>query len=204
MKKIEAIREKYLPYNEKTLRILAISLTVMYAWILIWALIFKLCVDEELINNYYNLRNMTPSERIMWDIIPFNYRGEGEYRMMQIVATILNCFVFVPFGVTLNYVFKKKNILRDAGFCLGFSFFMEFVQFFTPFANFATEDLITNLAGYFIGLGIYHILFRRISTKNMVRITSVLSTLFAVVVVYSFITFIGSLELIFKLLTRTY
>ena len=204
MKKIEAIREKYLPYNEKTLRILAISLTVMYAWILIWALIFKLCVDEELINNYYNLRNMTPTERIIWDIIPFNYRGEGEYRTRLIVATILNCFVFVPFGVTLNYVFKKKNILRDAGLCLGFSFFIEFVQFFTPFANFATEDLITNLAGYFIGFGIYHILFRRISTKNMVRITSVLSTLFAVVVVYSFITFIGSAELIFKLLTRTY
>lgn len=204
MKKIEAIREKYLPYNEKTSRILAISLTVMYAWILIWALIFKLCIDRDLITNYYNLRNMTAIERIMWDIIPFNYRGEGEYKMMLIVATILNCFVFLPFGVTLNYVFKKKNILRDAGLCLGFSLLIESVQLLTPLANPATEDLITNLAGYFIGLAVYYILFRRISTKNTVRIALVINILFAVVVVYSFITFIGSAELILKLLTRTY
>lgn len=204
MKKIEAIREKYFPYNEKTLRILSISLTVMYAWILIWALIFKMCIHTDLIRNYYNLRNMTATERIMWDIIPFNYRGEGEYKMMLIVATILNCFVFLPFGVSLRYVFKKKNILRDVGLCLGFSLFIESVQLLTPFANPATEDLITNLAGYFIGLAIYYVLFRRISTKNTVRIALVLNILFAVVVVYSLITVIGSAELIFKLLTRTY
>ena len=147
---------------------------------------------------------MTALERIMWDIIPFNYRGEGMYRTMLVVGTVLNCFVFVPFGVTLSYVFKKRNILRDAGLCLGFSLLIESTQLLTPFANPATEDLITNTFGYFVGLGIYYLLFRRLKTKINVRIALVLNVIFAAVVVYSLITYIGSAGLIFKLLTRTY
>lgn len=204
MGEFNTLGEKHLTNNDKTLRILAISLTVMYAWILIWALIFKLCNNAELIQNYYNLRNMTALERIMWDIIPFNYRGEGMYRTMLVVGTVLNCFVFVPFGVTLNYVFKKRNILRDAGLCLAFSLFIESMQLLTPFANPATEDLITNTFGYFVGLGIYYLLFRRLKTKINVRIALALNVIFAAVVVYSLITYIGSAGLIFKLLTRTY
>lgn len=204
MGKFWAFREKHLENNDKALRILAVSLTVMYAWILIWALIFKLCNNAELIQNYYNLRNMTALERIMWDIIPFNYRGEGEYKMMLVVGTVLNCLVFVPFGVTLNYVFKKRNILRDAGLCLGFSLLIESTQLLTPFANPATEDLITNLFGYFIGLGIYYLLFRRLKAKSNVIIAAVICIIFAVGVVYSIVTYVGSADLILKLLTRTY
>lgn len=199
-----AFREKNLSYNGGALRFLAIALTIMYAWILIWALVLKLCDHDSLISNYYNLRNMTIEERIMWDIIPFNYRGADVDKAKQILATFLNCFVLAPFGVTLQYSFKKRNLLRDLLICLGFTSFIEITQLFTTFANFATEDFITNLAGYFIGLIIYLIFFRRLSEKTTVRLLAVFAVIGAVLTAYTMMTAINSAELIFKLITRTY
>ena len=200
--KIEGIED--VTRSQRRLNALAIYAAASLTLLLVWALVFKCGSTIMLERNYYNLRYLTIKERIMWDIIPFNYRGEGEYKMMLVVGTVLNCLVFVPFGVTLNYVFKKRNILRDAGLCLGFSLLIESTQLLTPFGNPATEDLITNLFGYFIGLGIYYLLFRRLKAKSNVIIAAVICIIFAVGVVYSIVTYVGSADLILKLLTRTY
>ncbi len=201
--KIKNIREKYLPYNEETQRKLALSGVIMLAWILVWALIFKCCMEESLIGNYYNLRYMTIEERIMWDIIPFNYRGEGYYKMLQIISTVLNCFVFAPFGIAFCYIFKKKNVWRDAAICLACSLTIETIQIFTTWGNPATEDLITNVAGCFIGFGIYQILFKRLSVKQNVQIFAFANIALALVTVYSLITTVNTMDLIIKMLTNT-
>ena len=68
-------QNKFISYNEVTIRRLALSALVMYIWILIWALVLKLGDAQTLIRNYQNLSVLTLKERIMWDLIPFNYRG---------------------------------------------------------------------------------------------------------------------------------
>ena len=201
---IKSFREKYLPYNEKTIRRLAISLSIMLVWILIWALVFKLCIRDDLIRNYYNLKNMTLQERIMWDIIPFRYHGEGVYKSLQIMSTVLNCFVLAPFGVTLNYIFEKNNLLRNVAICFCFSLFIETLQAFTSFANPATEDLITNTFGYFIGYFVYRLLFKRLSVKQSVWVFALFNIICAALFVYSVATAVINAPLILKLIMRTF
>ena len=190
--------------REVVLRWLAISLTIMVGWILIWALVLKMCDEEMLVRNYYNLRNMSLIDRIKWDLIPFNYRGDEQMIKRQILVTILNCFVFVPFGVTLCYIFKKPNILRDFALCLAFSLGIEILQLFTPFGNPATEDLITNTAGYFIGLAIYYVFLKRLSTKWSVVLCWLFNFIAVAVTVYTLVTTAASTQLIYQLLTKTY
>ena len=201
--KIKNLREKYLPYDEATLRSQALSTTFLFSWILIWALVFKLGSELLLVGNYTNLKDMTIEERILWDLIPFNYRGEGEYKLKLIMDTVLNCFVFAPLGVTLCYVFKKVNVWRNAAICLAFSVGVELLQLATILGNPATEDLITNTVGCFIGFGLYHLIFKRISVKNSVRTLAVVNTLLAIVGIVALVTLVMSGETIIGIITRT-
>ena len=117
--------------------------------------------------------------------------------------TVMNCFVFVPIGVALGYLFKKTNVLRDAALCLAFSLFIETIQLITMLGNPATEDLITNLVGYFIGFALYRLLFARLSTGHSICLLSVVNITFAIVTVFSLVTTVGAAELILKIITRT-
>ena len=132
-------REKLFPYNETTLRKLVISATVMYFWILIWALVLKLGDEGILIRNYTNLKELTLWERILWDLIPFNYRPAEGGLVNLLLDTLLNCFVFAPIGVAFGYLFKKTNILRDAAICLGISLLIELAHERRPDAPFQSR-----------------------------------------------------------------
>lgn len=203
MARLKSVREKYLPYNEKTLRRLVAAAMIMYSWILIWALVFKMGNETILKNLYANLKDLTLKERILWDIIPFNYRPEEGRLANLIMDTVLNCFAFAPFGVFLSYVFKKSNVLRDFLICFGFSAFIEILQLVTMLGNPATEDLITNTFGYFIGFGLYMLLFKRLSQKHTVITAVIVNIIFAVASVYAIVSTVGAAELIFKIATKT-
>lgn len=197
-----AIQEDALQ-SEKAIRGLAIAATVTFAWILIWALVLKLGSEIMLVRNYYNLRNMTLEERILWDIIPFHYRGEGEYLIRLVVNTILNCFVLVPFGITLCYVFKKPNVWLSAALCFGFSLCIEILQLFTTVGNPATEDLITNTIGCFIGYAIYHFFLRRMTSKQTSRLLVISNGVLGVIAIFSLVTIVIAFDTILKIVTRT-
>ena len=201
--KIRSLREKYLPYNEKTVKVLAISASVMFGWIIIWALIFKMCDKELLGMTYRNLSQLTMKERIMWDLIPFNYRGTEYWKMRQFIDTILNCFVFAPLEIFFCYIFKKKNLIRDAAICFGLSVAVELIQLATMLGNPATEDLFTNTVGCFIGFGLYQLLFKRISTKTTVIIATVINLVLGIATVYSLVTAVNSADIIYGIITRT-
>lgn len=201
--RLKEAREKYLPYNEKTVRRLVIAMLVMYAWMLIWALVFKLGNETILRNLYINLKDFTLKERILWDLVPFNYRGEGDYKKQLIVDTMLNCLVMAPVGIMLCYIFKKPNVFRDASICLGISVLIESIQLVTMLGNPATEDLITNTAGYFIGFGLYMLLFRRLSKKATVIVALVADFVFVIASIYALISTIGIADLLYQFVTKT-
>lgn len=201
--KIKEIQEKYLPYTEKTIRRLSISAVIMLLWIMIWALVFKLCDENILGMTYRNLKELTPMERIMWDLIPFNYRGTDYWKMRQMIDTALNCFVFAPYGALFCYIFKKRNVFRDAGICLGICISIELLQFATMLGNPATEDLITNTLGCFIGHGINVLAFDRMSLKAKTMIVGVVNLILIGGSIYAIITTIGAADVIYGIITRT-
>ena len=201
--KIPKLRREYSQRNTEAIHQLAIACAVMFSWLLIWALVLKLGNEDILRNLYINLKDMTLKDRILWDIIPFNYRGEGDYKRQIIIDSLLNCLAFAPFSVLLCYVFEKPNIFRDILICLGFSVGIELLQLVTMLGNPATEDLITNLAGCIIGYVFYFLLFRRLSLSQTVKTAAVLSVILAMGVIYSIVTTVGAADLIFKIVTRT-
>ena len=201
--KLRNFQQKYLPYNGQTVAKLAKLAVILWSYLLVWALVFKLCSQSEILMNYGNLKNMTVTERIIWDLIPFNYRGTDYLVKLQKLNTVLNCFVLVPFGVLFCYTFKKQNLLRNALICLAFSLGIEMLQLSTTFANPATEDLITNTLGCFIGYGLNALLFKRTSHKTKVVVLALCNVLMIGAVVYSVFTFVGSWNIIYGALTRT-
>ena len=188
---------------EKKIRKLAILATAMLAWILVWALVLKMGSEIMLERNYYNISALTLKERILWDLVPFQYRGAEEWQLRQMVATVLNCFVLAPFGVTLCYVFKKENVWRNAALCLGFAVCIEALQLLTVVGNPATEDLITNTLGCFIGYGLYKLIFSRLNPKQTTWFLIILNIILALAVVFSIVTTAIAFDTIIKVLTRT-
>lgn len=194
---------KSLLNNNVAVRRLATGAAFMIAWLLIWALVLKLGSIVVLERNYINMKDMTFIERIKWDLIPFNYRGTDYWKMRQFIDSILNCFVFAPLAVTFCYAFKTRNVWRDLGICLGFSVLVEMLQLFSMLGNPAPEDLITNVAGYFIGLGLYHLCFKRIPQKATKILFIIFDSIFAVATIVSLVTTVRAFPLIVKIVTRT-
>lgn len=201
--RVDSLRKELVHKNASVLNRLAVLLTVMIGWLLIWALVFKLGSEKLLVGNYNNLKDMNLEERIMWDLIPFNYRGTPEMKLSQFMDTVLNCFVFSPIGVLFCYLFEKKSVIRDVSICLAFSIFIETLQLATMLGNPAPEDLMTNVVGYFIGILIYHLLLKRISVSLSVKLMRVCVVICSVAVIFSLVTTIKAAPVIFKIITRT-
>ena len=196
--------EKHATLYDPRIRFFAITATLMLVWLYLWALVLKLGDETVLIRNYINLSAMTVRERIEWDLIPFNYRGTDYWIMRQKIDTLLNCFVFAPFGILFSYLFQKRNILRDAVLCLLFSVTIEATQLLTLLGNPATEDLITNVAGCFIGYALYSLFFARMSVEKGRRLFLVANLLLGGLCVFSFYTTAKAAPLILQILTGTY
>ena len=66
--KLNIDREGWLQESKATVRRLAVLCMVMFAWLLVWALVLKLGSEILLVRNYNNLKDMTFEERILWDL----------------------------------------------------------------------------------------------------------------------------------------
>lgn len=201
--KLHLSRDKYFAYQKIVLRRLAISAIIMFTWILIWALVFKFADETMVVRNYNNLKTMTVEERIMWDLIPFTYRGTDLMKIQQMQVTMLNCIILIPLSILLCYCFGKANLLRDFSLCLGFVFLVEIVQLYTMIGNFATEDFITNMTGCIVGEVLYVLLFKRLSTKHSIILAVIFNSILAVATVFSIATMASGADFIFAVLMKT-
>lgn len=188
---------------QNKIKTLALISAILLLFIYIWALVFKLGNEEILIRNYYNLKDSSLMDRIMWDIIPFNYRGTDYYIKLQILSTFLNCFVFAPFSIIVCYVLKKPKLWKIILISFTLSLCLEITQLFTPIGNPATEDLITNTLSGIIGYAIYYFILKKISLNNTYKIFIVVSAILLIVVIYSIISISTISNILYKILTRT-
>ena len=190
----------FFKYNERMLRLEVVFATCLYTYILLWIVCLKFGNAEMLTRNYINLTELTLEERFMWDIIPFHTRQNHELQRMEFIA---NSLIFAPYGVLLNYLFKKRNIFRDVFLCFAFSLSIEVFQLYSLLGGFATEDLIMNTLGYFIGLIFYYLIFKKRTTKTCIWVCRVANFIFLPIFVYALITTLQNGELIISILNRT-
>ena len=187
-------------YDEREQRRAVAFATGAYVVVLFWALWLKFNDFHMVVLNYQWLSKLTVKERFLYNIIPFRVRYDKVKELLQFPA---NAIVFAPFGVFLNHLFPKKNIWRDLTVCFGVSLSIEIVQLFTIIGSFATDDLIMNTLGYFIGLAVYYLIFARLSTQQTVWLYRVVDAILFVALIVVIVTTVGNWELIHAILTRT-
>lgn len=192
-------KETFFTYDERVLRREVIYATVLYVFILLWMLIFKFSNAEMLVRNYKNLSELNLKERFLWDIVPFYTRQNHTLQRLEFVA---NCLVFAPFGVLLNYLFKKRCIIRDFALCVGFSMAIEVFQLYTLLGGFATADLIMNSLGYFVGLLIYYLIFKKRTVKTCIWTCRIANAIFLPLFIWALVTTLQNGELILSILTK--
>ena len=191
--------ETLFTYDQRALQREVVFATILYLFILLWGLCLKFSSAEMLARNYKNLSELNLRERFLWDIVPFYTRQNHTVQRLEFVA---NSLVFAPFGVLLNYLFKKRNILRDFALCVGLSLSIEVFQLFTLLGGFATADLIMNSLGYFLGLGVYYLVFKKRTTKTCIWTCRVANFIFLPLFIYALVTTLQNGELIVAILTK--
>lgn len=191
--------ETLFTYDQRALQREVVFATILYLFILLWGLCLKFSSAEMLARNYKNLSELNLRERFLWDIVPFYTRQNHTVQRLEFVA---NSLVFAPFGVLLNYLFKKRNILRDFALCVGLSLSIEVFQLFTLLGGFATADLIMNSLGYFLGLGVYYLIFRKRTIKTCIWTCRVANFIFLPLFIYALVTTLQNGELIVAILTK--
>ena len=191
--------ETLFTYDQRALQREVVFATILYLFILLWGLCLKFSSAEMLARNYKNLSELNLRERFLWDIVPFYTRQNHTVQRLEFVA---NSLVFAPFGVLLNYLFKKRNILRDFALCVGLSLAIEVFQLFTLLGGFATADLIMNSLGYFLGLGVYYLIFKKRTIKTCIWTCRVANFVFLPLFIYALVTTLQNGELIVAILTK--
>ena len=198
-KKLSEAREKYLPYDNKTLRRIIIYTTAVYIWLLLWALWLKFNDNHSITLNYLWLSEMTLWERFNYDLIPFQVRWDHFRQTMQF---FFNAVAFAPFGVLLPLMFKKKSVLRDVAICFSVSLCFELLQLFSIIGAFATADLIMNTLGYFIGLGVYYLIFKRLSAKQNIVFFSLVDVAITALAIFAIVRTVINIEPVIDILLR--
>ena len=174
--------------KEIALKTLLIVASVLYGLILVWVLWLKLSREANLLTNFQNISQLNATERFFVDKFTFK---DPQQVGTQILEVILNCFILTPLGIALNLTTKGKKIWLHIIICFLFSFFIEILQYFTLIGGFSFIDLATNTLGYFIGLALYKLVFKKLSAKTLLILTSVCIVVFVGTLIYATISLIN-------------
>ena len=170
----------------KSVKILSVSVTILYVMFLIWALYFKFGDIKTVSANAIKYGQMSALERFTFDIIPFDFSNTDE-KDVHFLYNILNSFVFIPLGVGLIFVDGKVKYKKHLLICFIVSLVLEVTQYFTFIGGFATDDLLMNTLGYLGAVLIYELIFKRFSNKANFYLMIVCNIIMLVVVTYAVI-----------------
>ena len=157
------------------------TLLVCYTLILVWIIVFKCNINEELFIE--RNRSLSLWERFTFNIIPFrdvivSIKG---HRIITSLAFFLNTVLLIPGGMLLGFfVGKKSGLLVSLAFILG----IEIFQLFSCWGGFDFTDVIMNVLGVYIGFLIYDLLYPVLSAKLINKLA--LITLFPAITVTLF------------------
>ncbi|MCE6992030.1 VanZ family protein [Dyadobacter sp. CY323] len=159
-------------------RILSAVFLVIYVVSLIWLVLFKLKL---------NLPLLFQNEQRSLNLIPFGapaiVKGRINYGEM-----IMNCVIFIPFGLLLCANFKNARFLPKLAIIFAFSVIVELLQYIFAIGATDITDLITNTLGGFLGLQIYDLSKKYISSEKLDRIIIAIGIL--LLLIFLFMRFI--------------
>ena len=173
--------------NSKNLfNVLIKTALIIYVLVLIFGIMIKSIMVEDLVVNFNYLSTFTLKERFIRGIklIEF-YKIEYEIGVITktIALDILNCVAFIPFGIFITHLFKKNRIMKVILVTFCFSLFIEMFQLVFIIGAFMLNDLILNILGGLIGTILYLI----ITKKEKYIVYNVLVSIFIIISTIVFI-----------------
>ena len=162
-------------------------------------------MPNDLIANYEYLSTFTLKERFIRGvkIIEF-YKIEYEIGVIAktIILDILNMLVFVPFGILITHIIKRKRVVKELLITFIISLIIELFQLYTIIGAFMLNDLLINVIGGLIGSILYII----ITKNNKYNVYNILLILFIfielIIVLYLLINFVVNLNVYGELFNR--
>lgn len=158
-------------FMEKTI---SRGLLVLYLIVLTWFVLFKLRVS---------IPSLLAGSNRTLNLIPFAAPAIKEGRI-NYGEMIMNCVIFIPFGLLLSTCFKKAKFLPKLGYILAFSLVVELLQYIFGIGATDITDLITNTLGGFLGLQLYDLSNKFISSKNLDRAIIIIGILLLLVALF--------------------
>ena len=157
-------------------------LLASYAVILLWIIVFKCNMNEEL-NIQENL-SKTLWERFTYRIEPFIALRTGLFhgRTNELLAGIFNIACFIPIGMALSFIMNTKRGLCISALAV---LSVEIFQLFSGFGGFDYADVILNTLGTYLGYVLSGSVIKKMSarTVNIIALSLIPPlTLFAIVV----------------------
>ncbi|WP_165868528.1 VanZ family protein [Natranaerovirga hydrolytica] len=145
----------------KLLKKVFVTIWWVYILFVVWALILGRSSNMIYLNNFKGI-----------NIIPF--KQIGNYILMypngysQLSNMFVSIILFIPFGFFIPIIVNKgKNIKNNLLFAFAFSFCIEWTQYMFSRGIFDIDDIILNLTGSIIGLGVYKLLLKVLKRYKM-------------------------------------
>lgn len=140
-------------------KLLARWMFAFYLAMLTWVLLFKLRLRlSAVLHRRHRSLNLTPFAA------PSMVNGQINYGEM-----VLNCLVFIPFGLLLSAAFKKIAFLPKFACILLFSLAVELTQYIFAIGAADITDVILNTTGGLLGLVLYELSNKYIATEKLDR-----------------------------------
>jgi glycopeptide antibiotics resistance protein len=149
-------------------KIISRGLLAFYLVILTWLVLFKL---------QYNILSVFHYQYTSFNLIPF--AASGSIREM-----IDNILIFIPLGLLLEVNFKKGGFSPKLFLVLALSITFEFIQLIFAIGATDITDVITNTVGGLLGLKLYGVCNRLISSKKLDWVILLVGIFLLVLLVY--------------------
>ncbi|UDN58052.1 VanZ family protein [Clostridioides sp. ES-S-0010-02] len=155
--------------KKKHLKRISCVLFILYLILLVWIILFKL---QFRISDIGYIRSI--------NLTPFHYSTSvGEQFHFEEVRD--NILIFIPFGVLLSMLSSRMKLQNKVLIIFGSSFILEMIQYILAIGSTDITDLITNMFGGIIGIGLYALLLKILKDKQKTDIViSTLAGIFAV------------------------
>ena len=184
----------HLKINDKAYKPLLITSFISYILILLWIILLK-ANFKELIHDAYHLlyEGYSITARIKHTLF---YVFPSPYILRGIIEWLVNIILFLPLGIYLPLLFKKRNIIRDIIITIIFILSLEVIELFTRTGAFSLLDVLFNLIGMLSGYLIYLLFIDKYLSINAISIINIVILVIAIpVIIFSIINTINNIEL---------
>lgn len=178
---------------------------ILYMLVLVFVVMLKSVIPNDLIANYNFLSTMTLKMRLIrgLKILEF-YKIEYEIGVISktIILDVLNIIIFIPFGILITNYFKTKRLLKTVLVSFVFSVIIEVFQLISIIGAFMLNDIIINCLGGLTGSLIYVLVIGKEKYKLYNILLIIFSTIMVLLLLFLSFNFMNNINIYLNILLR--